>query len=37
MRLGRRGIAQGWPDWRPKDRQITIGELLAYAADAVPK
>ena len=31
------GLDEGKADWRPKDGKITVGEWLAYAANAVPK
>jgi hypothetical protein len=35
--LTEEGLIQGKADWKPKDEQITIGEWLSYAADAVPR
>jgi hypothetical protein len=29
-------LVQGKADWKPRDKQIMIGEWLSYAADAVP-
>jgi len=31
------GLVEGKADWKPVDGKITVGEWLAYAADAVPK
>jgi hypothetical protein len=31
------GLDEGKADWKPVDKKITVGEWLAYAADAVPK
>jgi hypothetical protein len=31
------GLLAGKADWKPVDGKITVGEWLAYAADAVPK
>ena len=35
--LTQAGLEQGKADWQPVDQRITVGEWLAYAADAVPK
>jgi WD40 repeat protein len=35
--LTEEGLVQGKADWKPRDKQIMIGEWLSYAADAVPK
>ena len=35
--LTEEGLVQGKADWRPKDKQITVGEWLAYAVDEVPR
>jgi hypothetical protein len=31
------GLRLGEADWKPVDHQITVGEWLSYAANAVPK
>jgi len=31
------GLRRGEADWKPVDHQITVGEWLSYAANAVPK
>ena len=35
--LTEQGLKEGKADWRPVDKQITVGEWLAYAADKVPQ
>jgi hypothetical protein len=35
--LTEQGLKGGKADWKPVDKQITVGEWLSYAADQVPK
>jgi hypothetical protein len=35
--LTEQGLKEGKADWKPVDKQITLGEWLSYAADQVPK
>src|ERR1017187_6583715 len=35
--LTEQGLKEGKADWKPIDKQITLGEWLTYAADQVPK
>jgi hypothetical protein len=35
--LTEEGLVEWKADWKPADGKITVGEWLAYAADAVPK
>ena len=35
--LTEEGLVAGQADWKPVDGKITVGEWLAYAADAVPR